>query len=145
MNKRQEYDDFKDVLIAYSSLFDGLGENVKLVEELLNLRFFQNRYKVCKEELIKVDMNAVHDPAVKKILEIMIENDVLNYNATKSALFSAPIPKVLGEYMKKTAIMPGEFPMAEQVKRILIAYCQIDYFVTNLASANPKVTDFHKH
>ncbi|MBM3633191.1 MAG: hypothetical protein FJX03_05765 [Alphaproteobacteria bacterium] len=139
----KEFGNFKEVLLAYSALFNEYGEMSKLVEELLNYQFFQKRYQSLRKTLATLDLSQIADKAIREILIVMRDEDVLVYSETKTSIFAAAIPGALKEYIGKFAIAPGENLIVSTVEKILIAYLQIDAFSNSLRAANPKVIDFH--
>ena len=139
----KEYGNFKEVLQAYSALFNDYGEMSKLVEELLNYQFFQKRYQTLRKTLTTLDLSQISDKTIRDILIVMRDEDVLAYPETKTSIFAASIPGALKEYISKFAIAPGENLIGSIVEKILIAYLQIDVFSNSLRAANPKVIDFH--
>lgn len=144
INKGKEYGKFKEVLQSYSTLFHNLGENVKLVEELLNYRFFQRRFEQARENLKEIDLTSIKDLAVRKVVQEMITQDVLSYNETKTTILAASIPSSLKGYMAKRAVTAEESVVGTEVEKLLIAYTQIDAFSANLRAANPRVDEFHE-
>lgn len=143
VGKGKEYGDFKEVLQSYYAIFTTLGENAKLVEELLNYEFFQDRYRVCRDVLQQFDLSHIGDVKVRGLVQQMKENDVLNYNETKTTIFAASVSRALTEYTSKTSINPNENMIEKEIEKILIAYAQIDAFSTKLRAANRKVAEFH--
>lgn len=143
IGKGADYWKFKDVLQSYSTLFWKLGENVKLVEELLNYNFFQKRYNTSLEGLKSIDLMSIKDAVVRKVLQEMITNDVLKYDETMTSIFSTSVLSAVKVYMSKRAITAEESVWGKELEKLLVAYTQIDTFSTNLRIGNPKLDDFH--
>ncbi len=141
--KSQEYTKFKSILVSYSTLFSGLGEHTKLVEEVLNYQYFQERFQKAYIALKKLDLSPIKDLQVKPILEQMQQNDVLNYNQTKTAIFASSVSKAMSAYLAKSPVIPEENAILARVEEALIYYTQLDFFAKNLMVSNPKMVRFH--
>lgn len=141
--KSQEYTKFKNILVSYSTLFSGLGEHAKLVEEILNYQYFQERFQKAYLALKSLDLSPIKDLQVKPILEQMQQNDVLNYNETKTAIFASSVSKAMPAYLAKSPVLPEENAILTRVEEALIYYAQLDFFAKNLRISNPKMVRFH--
>lgn len=141
--KSQEYTKFKNILVLYSTLFSGLGEHAKLVEEILNYQYFQERFQKAYVALKSLDLSPIKDLQVKPILEQMQKNDVLNYNQTRTAIFASSVSKAMPAYLAKNPIIPEENAILARVEEVLIYYAQLDFFAKNLMGGNPKMVRFH--
>jgi hypothetical protein len=143
VGKGKEYGDFKEVLQAYYAIFSSLGDNAKLVEELLNYEFFQDRFRVCRSVLQQFDLSHIGDAKVRELIQQMKDVDVLNFNETRTSIFAAKVNGALADYTSKISIDPNENLIENEIEKILIAYTQIDAFANKLRAGNPKVGEFH--
>jgi hypothetical protein len=141
--KSQEYTKFKSILISYSTLFSGLGEHAKLVEEILNYQYFQERFQKAYVALKSLDLSPIKDLQVKPILEQVQQKNVLNYNETQTAIFASSVSKAMPAYLAKIPVIPEENAILTRVEEALIYYAQLDFFAKNMRISNPKMVRFH--
>jgi hypothetical protein len=140
----KEYDALKKVIDTYAGLFRGLGEYAKLMEDLLNYRFFQLRCMACFDKIKVIDLQKINDTTVRDILKEIQSGKVLSYSETKVTLFATKVDQACKEYLSKKAVMrPEENLMESLVRKTLISYQLLHAYAQKLRAANPKLPQFH--
>lgn len=145
INKVKEFDEFKEVLVAYGSIFKTVPlEDVKLVEDVLIHEFFKTGYMQAQVKLKSMELTLVNDKGIKAVLEEMRNRDVLSYNQIQSITFSEKVKENLPKFLKRKAVDREEHLMEPDIERALVCYHQIDAVCQRLHAGNPRIADFHE-